>query len=73
MANSIDWGKIYCYTEFGDEDHTIAESIPDFSAPDCFDNPLGGGTIETKALTVDTTLYTADSTILQADQITVQL
>ena len=73
MANSVNWGKIYCYTEFGDEDHTIAESIPDFSAPDCFVDSLTGDLRETKALTVDTTLYTADSTILQADQITVQL
>lgn len=73
MANSIDWGKIYCYTEFGDEDHTIAESIPDFSAPDCFDDPLGGGTTETKALTVDTTMYSVDNNYLKADQITVQL
>ena len=28
MANSIDWGKIYCFTEFGNEDFTIAEIIP---------------------------------------------
>ena len=36
MANTINWGRIYCFTEFGDEDNTIAESIPSFSSPECF-------------------------------------
>ena len=36
MANSIGWGKIYCFTEFGNEDFTVAEAIPHFSSPDCF-------------------------------------
>ena len=47
MANSIDWGKIYCFTEFGNEDFTVAESIPHFSSPDCFLDSLEGGQIET--------------------------
>lgn len=68
MANSINWGEIYCYTEFGTEDFTVAESIPHFSSPDCFLDSLTGGQTETLALTVDDTqLYSADSTDLTAD------
>jgi hypothetical protein len=74
MANSIDWGKIYCFTEFGNEDFTIAEIIPAESSPECFLGALEGNQIETLALTIDDiTLYTADNTNLQADQTLVQL
>ena len=73
MANTINWGRIYCFTEFGDEDNTIAESIPSFSSPSCFTLPLTGNLIETKAFTVDITLKKADSTTLKADQTEVTL
>lgn len=68
MANTINWGRIYCYTEFGDEDNTIAESIPAFSSPECFLGSLVGGQIETLAITADDSRYRADSSILTADK-----
>lgn len=68
MANSIGWGKIYCFTEFGNEDFTVAEAIPHFSSPDCFLDSLEGGQIETLALTIDDNqLYSVDSMDLSAD------
>ena len=68
MANTINWGEIYCYTEFGLEDFTVAESIPDFSAPECFLGSITGGQTETLALTVDDTLlYNIDRTDITAD------
>lgn len=74
MANSIGWAKIYCFTEFGIEDFTVAESIPDFSSPSCFLDSLVGGQTETLALTIDdTTLYKADNTNLKASQTLVTL
>ena len=68
MANTINWGKIYCFTEFGDEDNTIAESIPAFSSPTCFTGSKVAGQIETLAITSDDTRYKADSAILTADK-----
>lgn len=68
MANTINWGRIYCYTEFGDEDNTIAESIPAFSSPECFLGSLVSGQIETLAITSDDTRYKADSATLTADK-----
>lgn len=68
MANTINWGRIYCFTEFGDEDNTIAESIPAFSSPECFLGSLVAGQIETLAITADDTRYKADSSILTADK-----
>ena len=73
MANTINWGRIYCFTEFGDEDNTIAESIPSFSSPSCFTLPLTGSLIETKAFTVDTLVQRADSLTLTADQTEITL
>jgi hypothetical protein len=68
MANSIGWGKIYCFTEFGNEDFTVAEAIPYFSSPDCFLDSLQGGQTETLALTIDDNqLYSIDSMDLSAD------
>ena len=32
MANSNNWGKMYCFTEFGFEENTIIYSIPEFSS-----------------------------------------
>jgi len=68
MANTINWGRIYCFTEFGDEDNTIAESIPAFSSPDCFLGSKVSGQIETLAITTDDTRYKADSATLTADK-----
>lgn len=68
MANTINWGEIYCYTEFGTEDFTVAESIPHFSSPECFLDSLVGGQTETLALTVDDTLlYSVDRTDITSD------
>ena len=68
MANTINWGKIYCFTEFGNEDFTVAEAIPHFSSPECFLSALEGGQTETLALTIDDTqLYSVDSSQLTAD------
>ena len=68
MSNTINWGRIYCFTEFGDEDNTIAESIPAFSSPECFLSSLVAGQIETLAITADETRYKSDSEILTADK-----
>lgn len=68
MANSNNWGKIYCFTEFGNEDNTIKESVPSFSSPSCFVSPISGDQIETLALTVDDTVYKVDSNKLKVDQ-----
>jgi len=68
MSNTINWGRIYCFTEFGDEDNTIAESIPAFSSPECFLSSLVAGQIETLAITADDTRYKSDSEILTADK-----
>ena len=68
MANTINWGRIYCYTEFGDEDSTIAESVPAISSPDCFLGSMVAGQIETLAITSDDQRYKADSTTLTADK-----
>tara|TARA_X000001382_G_scaffold127907_1_gene116548 strand:+ start:59 stop:289 length:231 start_codon:yes stop_codon:yes gene_type:complete len=74
MANSIGWGKIYCSTEFGEEDFTVAESIPHFSSPDCFLSSLVSGQTETLALTIDdTSIYKASSTKLKVSQTLVTL
>ena len=73
MANNIDWGKIYCYTEFGNEDKTVAESIPHFSSPDCFLGALVAGQTETLAFTIDTADYKASNADLTTDQSLVTL
>ena len=70
MANTNDWGKIYCYTEFGDEDFT-AKAIYRPSCPSCFLEKLQGQFIETLALTVDTIRYRVSSILFRADQTTV--
>ena len=67
MSNSIGWGQIYCFTEFGDEDNTIAESIPALTSPLCFLGSIVSGQIETLALTVDSLIYKSDSLTLTAD------
>jgi len=64
MANSINWGKVYCdiitKDAFGDYAWS-ANAINDISAPTCW----GTGFLP---LTADTTIYTADSNLITADQ-----
>lgn len=57
MANSIDWGKIYCSTNFGEKAQTTI-AIPQESAPTCF---------VTVTVSADTTTIKADTTTTTAD------
>ena len=63
MANTINWGKVYCEmvtnSSFGSDTSYTTESIPDNSAPACW--------TLVPAFTVDTTLYKADTTLYKAD------
>ena len=63
MANSINWGKVYCEMEtnsaWGVDEAYTTEFIPDFSAPTCW--------TLVPAFTADTALYTADTTQYKAD------
>ena len=75
MANVSDWGRIYCHTEFGEEDFTIPEAIRFVSIPNCFASSIinrPAGTIpfiDTMALTVDNTIiYRADNNEVLASQ-----
>ena len=65
MANSINWGKVYCIMKddftFGSSTlNTTQYSIPDEAAPACWGFAL---LADTTLYTADTTLYTADATI----------
>ena len=73
MANTINWGIIYCFSEFGDEDNTVAESIPSYSSPPCFLAPRTATMIETKAFGIDITTRFIDSTTLKLDQTEITL
>jgi len=67
MANTNDWGKVYCFTEWGEEFNTIRESIRAFSAPSCF--VTGGSGVDSLALTIDNTLrIDVSSTQIKIDQ-----
>ena len=68
MANTNNWGKVYCFTEFGFEQNTIIYSVPEFSAANCFVSPKVSGQITTLALTIDTTVYKVDKTNITLDQ-----
>jgi len=69
MANNINWGKIYCFTEFGDEDNTVAKSIPSLSSAVCFlASIVIIGQIETIAITSDDARYRVDNTELTVDK-----
>jgi len=70
MANTIDWGKIYCDMEtndgFGLDEQYTTFFIPDFSAPTCW------GTVPVTPLTADMVSYfggslTADTIDFRAD------
>lgn len=58
MANTIDWGKIYCSTWFGDISETT-DAIPSLSAPACWAGSL--------ILSADDTLYFSDTILFTAD------
>ena len=60
MANSINWGKIYCYTEWGDTANTT-DAIPIASAPTCWVEDV-------LEVSVDSTEYKVDSNKLTVDQ-----
>ena len=66
MANSINWGKVYCDMEtnssWGADKAYTTESIPDFSAPTCW----SGGAVAV-GFTADTTSYKADTILYKAD------
>jgi hypothetical protein len=71
MANSIDWGKIYCEMitnkGFGlDDDYTVGLSIHDGSAPVCWADSglIPAFTVDRNTVTADSTLYKADATII---------
>jgi len=69
MANSNDWGKVYCFTEWGEEFNTIRESIRSFSAPSCFTTAISGTQVDTLALTIDDTIkINVSSTKIKIDQ-----
>ena len=63
MANSIDWGKIYCEMEqegaFGADTFWSTNAINDIASPTCW---------VTFAITADSTMYSADTTQLTADR-----
>ena len=66
MANTIDWGKIYCdmidNSAWGaDSNYTAGESVPDFSAPTCW-TLVPAFTSDTNTYRASTTLFTADAT-----------
>jgi len=64
MANSINWGKIYCEMEtnsaWGADTAWSTKYVPDFSAPSCW--------TLVDPFSADTTLYTADTTQYTADK-----
>jgi hypothetical protein len=60
MANTIDWGKLYCSTWFGDISETT-DAIPSVSAPACWAGQL--------ILSADDVAYLADTTLFTADAI----
>ena len=69
MANSIDWGKIYCdmidNTGWGSDTAWSTNFVPDFSAPSCwgtFALTADLTNISGTPLTADTTNYKADAT-----------
>jgi hypothetical protein len=63
MANTIDWGKLYCSTWFGDTANTT-DAIPLTSAPPCWAEDVLALTADTTSIRSDSTLITADRTII---------
>ena len=71
MANSINWGKVYCsmitYTGFGKDVAFSTNYIPDSSAPACWDTfELTADLTQVSGtpFKADTTNYKADATQL---------
>jgi hypothetical protein len=69
MANTINWGKIYCdmidNTGWGSDTAWSTNFVPDFSAPSCwgtFALTADLTNISGTPLTADTTNYKADAT-----------
>ncbi len=68
MANSINWGEIYCTTNFGDTPDSTDEwfrsyhTIPSYSAPTCWAEDVLRFSVDSTTIEADTTLYTADAT-----------
>tara|TARA_A100000164_G_C21787399_1_gene714073 strand:+ start:442 stop:633 length:192 start_codon:yes stop_codon:yes gene_type:complete len=60
MANTINWGELYCSTWFGNTASTT-DAIPLASAPACWAEDV-------LALKVDTTSIISDSTLISADR-----
>jgi hypothetical protein len=60
MANTINWGKIYCSSYWGDTANTT-DAIPVFSAPLCW-------TEDILELSCDSTSFSVDSTLITVDQ-----
>jgi len=60
MANSNNWGKIYCSSWWGDVDDTT-DAIPIPSAPACWVEDV-------LELSVDSTLFKVDTIEVKADQ-----
>lgn len=70
MANSIDWGKVYCEMitnkGFGlDSDYTVGLSIHDASAPSCWADSglIPAFSADDTTIKSDSTLFTADATL----------
>lgn len=66
MANSIDWGKVYCSmfdnSAWGDDPSYTTVAISDVSAPVCW-----GATGLVPPFSADLTTVLADSTLFTAD------
>jgi len=63
MANGINWGRIYCFSWWGDvDDTTDAIFIP--SAPTCWISDVLELSVDSTAYKVDTILITADQTLI---------
>ena len=67
MANTTDWGRVYCFTEFGDEAYTIANALITEVLPACFVTPTAG-VVDSLAFSIDKTTEKIDSIDIKVDQ-----
>ena len=63
MANNINWGRIYCSTEWGDVFNTT-DSIPQLSADFCWTEDVLRFSVDDTNIRVDNTNIRADATQL---------
>jgi hypothetical protein len=63
MANNINWGRIYCSTEWGDVYNTT-DSIPQLTADFCWAQNVLGFSVDDTSIRVDSTNIRADATQL---------